>query len=946
MNKKHGFPLTLTALAIATAFPAYAAQAGGATPDAAQTQSLKEVTVRAAKVGRRSKEATGLGKIVKTSETLNKEQVLGIRDLTRYDPGVAVVEQGNGASGGYSIRGVDKNRVAVSVDGVAQIQAFTVQGSLSGYGGRGGSGAINEIEYENISTVEIDKGAGSSDHGSGALGGAVAFRTKEAADLISDGKSWGIQAKTAYGSKNRQFMKSLGAGFSKDGWEGLLIRTERQGRETRPHGDIADGVAYGIDRLDAFRQTYDIQNPNKKAEYFLAEGERESKPVAKLAGNGNYLKNQLNRWVEERRSKGQALNSEEEAMVREAQARHENLSAQSYTGGGRILPDPMDYRSGSWLAKLGYRFGGRHYVGGVFEDTKQRYDIRDMTEKQYYGTDESKKFSDKSGVYDGNDFRDGLYFVPNIEEWDKNKKNLVKGIGLKYSRTKFIDEHHRRRRMGLLYRYENEKYSDNWADKAVLSFDKQGVATDNNTLKLNCAVYPAVDKSCRASADKPYSYDSSDRFHYREQHNVLNASFEKSLKNKWTKHHLTLGFGYDASKAISRPEQLSHNAARISEHTGEYTDDGKDKYRLGKPEVVEGSVCGYIETLRSRKCVPRKINGSNIHISLNDRFSIGKYFDFSLGGRYDRQNFTTREELVRSGRYVDRSWNSGIVFKPNRHFSVSYRASSGFRTPSFQELFGIDIYHDYPKGWQRPALKSEKAANREIGLQWKGDFGFLEISSFRNRYTDMIAVADHKTKLPDSLGRLTEIDIRDYYNAQNMSLQGVNILGKIDWNGVYGKLPEGLYTTLAYNRIKPKSVSNRPDLSLRSYALDAVQPSRYVLGFGYDQPEGKWGANIMLTYSKGKNPDELAYLAGDQKRYSTKRASSSWSTADVSAYLNLKKRLTLRAAIYNIGNYRYVTWESLRQTAESTANRHGGDSNYGRYAAPGRNFSLALEMKF
>ncbi|SUA24491.1 lactoferrin binding protein A [Neisseria gonorrhoeae] len=54
-------------------------------------------------------------------------------------------------------------------------------------------------------------------------------------------------------------MKSLGAGFSKDGWEGLLIRTERQGRETRPHGDIADGVEYGIDRLDAFRQTYDIK---------------------------------------------------------------------------------------------------------------------------------------------------------------------------------------------------------------------------------------------------------------------------------------------------------------------------------------------------------------------------------------------------------------------------------------------------------------------------------------------------------------------------------------------------------------------------------------------------------------------------------------------------------------------------------------------------------------
>nr|CBA09517.1 hypothetical protein NME_2289 [Neisseria meningitidis alpha153] len=58
--------------------------------------------------------------------------------------------------------------------------------------------------------------------------------------------------------------------------------------------------------------------------------------------------------------------------------------------------------------------------------------------------------------------------------------------------------------------------------------------------------------------------------------------------------HLTLGFGYDASKAISRPEQLSHNAARISESTG-FDDNNQDKYLLGKPEVVEGSVCGYTQ---------------------------------------------------------------------------------------------------------------------------------------------------------------------------------------------------------------------------------------------------------------------------------------------------------------------------------------------------------------
>lgn len=58
------------------------------------------------------------------------------------------------------------------------------------------------------------------------------------------------------------------------------------------------------------------------------------------------------------------------------------------------------------------------------------------------------------------------------------------------------------------------------------------------------------------------------------------------------------------------------------------------------------------------------------------------------------------------------------------------------------------------------------------------------------------------------------------------------------------------------------------------------------------------------------------------------------------------RRLCVETDVLAQYKYRYVTWESLRQTAESTANRRSEDSNYGRYAAPGRNFSLALEMKF
>ncbi len=51
MNKKRRFQLTLTALAVAAAFPSYAAKPETAASDATQSQSLKEITVRARQSG-------------------------------------------------------------------------------------------------------------------------------------------------------------------------------------------------------------------------------------------------------------------------------------------------------------------------------------------------------------------------------------------------------------------------------------------------------------------------------------------------------------------------------------------------------------------------------------------------------------------------------------------------------------------------------------------------------------------------------------------------------------------------------------------------------------------------------------------------------------------------------------------------------------------------------
>ncbi|MGR6981807.1 TonB-dependent receptor plug domain-containing protein [Testudinibacter sp. P27/CKL/0425] len=87
-------------------------------------EKLDEIQVVGKNSGESSKAQRSLTTTVKTAEQLKKEQVADIRELTRYDPGISVNEQGTGASAGYSIRGVDRDRVAITVDGIPQSQNY------------------------------------------------------------------------------------------------------------------------------------------------------------------------------------------------------------------------------------------------------------------------------------------------------------------------------------------------------------------------------------------------------------------------------------------------------------------------------------------------------------------------------------------------------------------------------------------------------------------------------------------------------------------------------------------------------------------------------------------------------------------------------------------------------------------------------------------------------
>lgn len=217
--------------------------------DMAQTQTLEEISV----IGERDDPLSHkVGEIKKSAKQLEKEQVSDSRDLVRHETGISVVEAGRFGSSGYAIRGVDENRVAITIDGLHQAQTLSSQGFKELFEGYGNfNNTRNSTEMETIGQARIAKGADSVKTGSGALGGSVMFQTKDARDYLIE-KNWHLGFKNGYASANGETLKSFSAA-AKQGWFDILVlKTLRSGHEFENFGyEDYDDKVYGRNREKA-----------------------------------------------------------------------------------------------------------------------------------------------------------------------------------------------------------------------------------------------------------------------------------------------------------------------------------------------------------------------------------------------------------------------------------------------------------------------------------------------------------------------------------------------------------------------------------------------------------------------------------------------------------------------------------------------------------------------
>lgn len=154
-----------------------------------------------------------------------------IGDLLEFTPGVEVDNGARRNGQTISIRGFDDESIITLIDGRRQNFESAHDGRFF-------------IDPSLLKRVEIVKGASSAIYGGGAVGGVVAFETKDASDFLAPGETSGVFSSFGYRSANDE-VSPVVTGFARTGGWDLLASINY-----RDSGDIEQGDGNSLDAED------------------------------------------------------------------------------------------------------------------------------------------------------------------------------------------------------------------------------------------------------------------------------------------------------------------------------------------------------------------------------------------------------------------------------------------------------------------------------------------------------------------------------------------------------------------------------------------------------------------------------------------------------------------------------------------------------------------------
>jgi hemoglobin/transferrin/lactoferrin receptor protein len=179
-------------------------------------------------------------------EDMFRDVAGNLREVFRYEPGVSF--DSNPARfglGNLSIRGLDGNRVQMTVDGIRLPEGYRV-GSFS-------NASRNALGLGLLKRVEIVRGPASAIHGSDALAGVVAFTTLDPGPYLRGGKGYGGEVFGAWSDVDGGINRGGALALDAAGTQILLGMERTDGHETANMGTVG---GTGASRTEPNPQDY------------------------------------------------------------------------------------------------------------------------------------------------------------------------------------------------------------------------------------------------------------------------------------------------------------------------------------------------------------------------------------------------------------------------------------------------------------------------------------------------------------------------------------------------------------------------------------------------------------------------------------------------------------------------------------------------------------------
>lgn len=181
--------------------------------------------------------APGLGEesISVTSEGIALSNPADLSELFVAEPTIAVGSSIPMSQKVY-VNGIEENNLAISIDGARQNNKIFHHNTTT------------LIDPALLKAVQIDPGVAPADAGPGALGGALAYETKDVADLLSPGDTFGGRYKLEYDSNGDILSNGVSLYGKQGGFEYLGFLKYATG-DQREDGDGATIIGSGTEVL-------------------------------------------------------------------------------------------------------------------------------------------------------------------------------------------------------------------------------------------------------------------------------------------------------------------------------------------------------------------------------------------------------------------------------------------------------------------------------------------------------------------------------------------------------------------------------------------------------------------------------------------------------------------------------------------------------------------------